>query len=289
MAPDNDSPPLFVRGPGPGFRLFFFAALSIALIFVDARFGWMAPMRSALSMAIWPFEQAARAPGLAFEELNAFFTAHVTLKRDNESLLRERVRLYTEMHRARALEAENVRLRGLLDAPVRARGSTVMAEIVSVVHDPFSRKVFVNRGNSHGVTPGAPVVDTHGVVGQVIRVLPFVSEMALVTDRDHSVPVEVERNRLRAIVFGEGGTGLLEVRFMPISADIRAGDLLVTSGIDGVYPPGLPVARVLRVDRIASLDFPRIVCAPLGGAEQSRELLILVGPPPAPIAPTHER
>jgi rod shape-determining protein MreC len=279
MAPESDSPPLFLRGPGPGTRLFFFISICVALNFLDARFHWLEPVRSALSVAIWPLEQVARAPAVVVGGLSDFFTAHAYVVRENEALRRERIRLVTELERARGMVAENAHLRSLLGAQARQTQPTLMAEVMSVEHDPFSRRILVNRGTAHGVVDGAPVVDGHGVVGQVIRAMPLTSEVALVTDRDQPVPVEVERNHLRAVAFGEGGTGRMEVRFMPMSADIQPGDMLLTSGIDGIYPPGLPVARVLRVDRVASLAFPRILCVPAAGAENNRQVLIVLPMP----------
>jgi rod shape-determining protein MreC len=161
-----------------------------------------------------------------------------------------------------------------------------MSEILYDARDAYTRKIVVDRGSQQGVAPGQPVIDDVGVVGQVTRVFPFTSEVTLLTDKDQAIPVQVVRSGLRSIAYGQGSSGALDLRFMPTNADIKNGDILVTSGIDGVYPPGLAVAKVTHVENKSTDAFARISCQPLAGIDRNRQLLILLAenkfPPPPP-------
>jgi rod shape-determining protein MreC len=174
-----------------------------------------------------------------------------------------------------ALKRENAELRGLLQAKTRLQQTSVMAEVLYSARDPFSRKLVLDKGLTDDVQPGAAVVDDAGVIGQVTRVYPFLAEVTLITDKNQAVPVQNVRSGLRAIVFGNGREGTLDLRFMPVSVDIQVGDALVTSGIDGTYPAGLPVARVSTIERNAALAFARITCTPIGGADKRGHVLLL--------------
>ena len=160
-----------------------------------------------------------------------------------------------------------------------------MAEILRIPRDPFNRKVMLDKGNQSGIQPGQVVVDDTGVVGQITRSYPWVSEVTLITDKDHSVPVQVVRNGLRSVVSGTGKDDSLELRYMAGNTDIQEGDSLVTSGIDGVYPPGLPVAVVSKIERNSTYVFARVTCTPVAGVANHRQLLILSMLPPAPEVP----
>ncbi|MEO8991571.1 MAG: rod shape-determining protein MreC, partial [Nitrosospira sp.] len=151
----------------------------------------------------------------------------------------------------------------------------VMAEILHVPRDPFNRKVMLDKGSQSGVQPGQVVVDDIGVVGQITRDYPWASEVTLITDKDHSVPVQVVRNGLRSVISGTGKDAMLELRYLAANTDIQEGDSLVTSGIDGVYPPGLPVAVVSKIERNPTYVFARVTCTPVAGVGHNRQLLIL--------------
>jgi rod shape-determining protein MreC len=174
-----------------------------------------------------------------------------------------------------ALRAENAQLRRLLDARERVPRRSTLAEILYTGRDPFSRKVIVDKGSQQGIEEGEAVIDDTGVIGQVTRVYPLLAEVTLVTDKEQRVPVEVVRNGLRAIVYGGGAAGTLDLSYMAANADVQADDMLVTSGIDGTYPAGLPVAKVSRIERDAAYAFARITCIPVSGVEQNRQVLVL--------------
>jgi len=169
--------------------------------------------------------------------------------------------------------------------PQRAELVTQLAEIVYAERDVFKRKVLINKGADANVQTGQVAMDDNGIVGQVTRVYPWLSEITLITEKDHAVPVQVLRNGLRTIVFGAGDTSQLSLRYMPVSSDIQNGDVLVTSGIDGVYPPGIPVARVEKIERDAAYPFARVTCLPVAGVDKHRHLLILSGLPKLPERP----
>jgi rod shape-determining protein MreC len=182
------------------------------------------------------------------------------------------------------LELENERLRALLDMQQRQPLSGVVAEILYAARDPFSRRVIINRGSQQDVAAGQVVVDERGVIGQITRVYPMLAEVTLITDKDQAVPVQIVRNGLRAVLFGSGD-GTLELRFLAANADVQMGDQLVTSGLDGLYLPGLPVATVKQVNRDTTYAFARIHCEPVAGVERHGMALILgrrEAPPPPP-------
>jgi len=174
-----------------------------------------------------------------------------------------------------AAAAEAASLRRLIDAAERLESKSIAAEVLYAGRDPYARKVIVDRGTQHGVQQGSVVVDETGVVGQLTRAHAFVSEVTLVSDKGQAVPVQVLRNGLRAIAFGGGTSGQLELRYMSGNADVENGDVLVTSGIDGTYPPGLPVAVVVRVERDSSYTFARVLAQPIAGVERGRYALVL--------------
>ena len=207
------------------------------------------------------------------------------MKRENEALRAKQLQAASELLTLDALRAENAQIRRLVDARERLPRKTTFAEILYSGRDPFSRKVVIDKGSQHGIQAGQAVVDEVGVVGQVTRVHPLLAEVTLLTDKEQAIPVQVVRNGLRAVAYGGGDGGMLELRFMAANADIQNGDVLVTSGIDGTYPAGLPVAKVARVERDAAYAFAKISCVPAAGTEQHRQVLVLAheaNPAPAP-------
>ncbi|HZP93315.1 MAG TPA: rod shape-determining protein MreC [Burkholderiales bacterium] len=282
---EHTPPPFFRRGPSLPARLAFFSLLSLVLLYADARFHYMEGMRRALAVILYPFQQLTDLPVEIGERVSEFFVTQSSLKRENERLRRENFVNGGLLQRQQALEAENGHLRALLDMRARVPRSVLTAEILYVARDPFTRQVVVDKGGSAGVQSGAPVIDDKGLVGQVHRVFPWLSEVSLITDREQTTPTEIVRNGLRAVVFGLGYDGALEVRFMPVNADIQTGDLLVTSGIDGVYPHGLPVAVVANIERNAAYPFAKITCTPASGVGSSQQVLVLSKGEPLPERP----
>lgn len=285
-------PPFFKRGPSLLARLGFFALLSLILLYADARFHYMEAMRRAIAVVLYPLQELADTPGQAASRIGNFFVSQSYLQRENDRLSHENFLHAGQLQSQEALIAENQHLRQLLEMQERAEQTSTMAEILYVGRDAFSRKVIIDKGSSQDIEEGSAVVDDTGLIGQVTRTFPWTSEVALISDREQVVPVQVVRNGLRAVVFGIGYDGTLELRFMPVNTDIENGDMLVTSGIDGVYPPGLPVAVVSNIERNAAYPFAKITCNPAAGANRNRQVLVMsrLAPlPDYPVAPDSEK
>jgi rod shape-determining protein MreC len=278
----------FNRGPGPAVRLAFFVLLSLLLLFVDARYRYLEVARKALSVVTYPLQRAVSAPGELMDRAGDYLVLQGHLVSDNAKMRQQISADSVRLQQLQVLQAENQHLRELLAVRQHSDYPMQMAEIVYTERDIFKRKLFLDLGMQANVQPGQVVMDDIGVVGQVTRVYPLMSEVTLITDKDHAVPVQVLRNGLRAVVFGSGDTGDLALRYMPVSADIKEGDILVTSGIDGTYPPGLPVARVSHIERDPAYPFSRIQCTPIAGVDRQRQLLILSGLQKLPEPPASE-
>ena len=272
---DHTPPPFFKRGPAPLVRLFFFASLSLALLVIDARFRYADGLRGWLALAAYPLQRAATAPVDLLASVGSFFSTQAALVEDNERLRSKALAYSRDAQRYEAAQAEAEQLRRLIGVAERLQVRAIPAEVIYAGRDPYSHKLFIDRGAAQGVRPGSPVTDETGIVGQVTRVHPLLSEVTLVTDRDQATPVQVVRNGLRAVAFGGGASGTLELRFMAANADIQGNDRLVTSGIDGTYPPGLPVATVMRIEKDAENAFARVVCRPSAGVDRGRFVLVL--------------
>ena len=285
----HDSTPFFRRGPSPFARFVFFGLLSLAILFADARFGYLESVRSGVAMVLSPLQRIALAPVHAWDAVAAYFASQTRLADENAQLRQQLLSQGVLAQGAQTLAQENARLRGLLQANARGTGDEILAEVLYLGRDPFSQKVFVNKGSNDRVRAGQAVVDNAGVVGQVTRAYPAVAEVTLLTEKDHTIPVKIERNGLRTLLVGAGTGRAPELRFMSASADVQSGDVLVTSGIDGTYPPGLAVAVVSAVERDSGLMFSRITCRPLAGVDRSEQLLIVPAPsanvPPRPEEP----
>ncbi len=271
---DHQPPPFFKRGPAPLARLSFYATISLALIFFDSRFQTLELLRQGVSLFTHPAQQVAHAPVDFIQNAGSYFSSISRFQDENNRLKRSQLDGADELLRTRQLEAENDRLRKLLELKGRQQANGRVTQVLYAARDPFSRRVIVDKGQQDKIVPGQPVVDDAGVVGQVTRVFPFVSEITLITDKDQAVPVQIVRNGLRSVVFGLGD-GQLELRFMPANADVQNGDLLVTSGLDGIFLAGLPVAKVVHIERDTSYSFARIYCVPVAGVENFGEVLVL--------------
>jgi rod shape-determining protein MreC len=278
----------FNRGPSPVARLVFFAVLSLLLMFVDARYRYLESTRSALSILVSPIQRLATMPSALWNMAGDFFITQSTqrgLIKQNDELKQQHQSDAAELLQLQALQQENQQLRNLDGLPIRNGFTTQLVEIIYAERDVFSRKVLVDKGANADVRLGQIVMDDNGIVGQITRVYPWLSEVTLITEKDHAVPVQVLRNGLRAIVFGAGNASQLSLRYMPNSADIQNDDVLVTSGIDGIYPPGIPVARVISVEHDPAYPFAHIVCLPLAGVDKHRHLLVLSSMPKLPERP----
>lgn len=283
-------PPLFKQGASARAKVVFFAGIAIALLLVDSHLRSLASIRQVVATALYPLQVVALLPRDAAYMVGDYFSSLTALQRENRNLKQQQVANAQTLQQVQQLAAENAQLRKLLEANERVHVKSVMSEILYDARDAFTRKVVLDRGTRHGVALGQPVIDDVGVVGQVTRVFPFTSEVTLLTDKDQAIPVQVVRSGLRSIAYGQGHSGSLDLRFMPVNADIKNGDILVTSGIDGVYPAGLAVAKVVQVESKSTDAFARIVCQPLAGIDRNRQLLILLTemnlpPRPAPDDP----
>lgn len=287
---DHQHPPaFFVRGPSPLARLTFFAAVSIALMAVDARLHYLTEIRQGVSVVLHPFEVAVRAPVNAFLYVNDYIATQTNLVHENRQLRQRALLDSADLQRFRTLQAENAHLRNMLSALPAMPQPARLGEIVHSGRDPFSQKVIVNLGARHGITSGQAVIDELGVVGQVTQVYPFSSEVTLVIDKDLAIPVQIERSGLRAIAFGNSRNSAIDLPYLPVNVDIQVGDRLVTSGIDGVYPAGLAVGKVVQIDRKTYAPFARIACVPIAGIKTHRQVLLIPAAENVPPLPEPEK
>ncbi len=280
-----DHEPFFKRGPSPFTRLAFFGLLSIVLMATDARFNQLVLLRQGVGLALHPLQQIANSPLTLSRRASEFFVTQSQLADENTRLRQQQLGNAMQLQRNQSLQAENAHLRHLLSTRESLIHHATTVEVMSAGRDPFSRRIITDKGSSAGIQTGQAAIDERGLVGQVTRVQLLSSEVTLITDKGQAVPVEVVRNGLRAIAFGHGQDNALELAFMPANMDIQNGDQLVTSGIDGTYPRGVPVAVVKQIERNAGDPFAKITCTPSAGMDRYRSLLIIsVGEsqPPAP-------
>lgn len=271
---DQAPPPFFKRGPAPLALLSFYVAASIALFVVDLKYHSVDLLRQAIAIVVDPLQRLAQTPAASIADLAEYARGLERLQQDNTQLRRARLDIAPGLARLLHLEAENDRLRRLLDMKEREKASGQVARILYATRDPFSRRIVADKGGQAGIVAGQPVIDGSGVVGQVTGVSLLHSEITLITDKNQVVPVQVVRTGLRSVVYGLGG-GQLELRYLPANADIKEGDVLVTSGLDGIFLSGFPVARVKRVERDSAYTFARIVCDPAAAVENFTEVFIL--------------
>lgn len=282
----------FNRGPSAAARLIFFMLLSLLLLFIDARYKHLEAVRNVLAIPIHALQRMATSiatqPGELWDQLSNYVDTQGNLARENEQLRQQHSDYATQLLQLQVLQTENAQLRKLHDVSERVTFPMQMAEIIYLERDIFKRKIYLDKGTQKNVVAGQVVMDETGIVGQVTRVYPWLSEVTLITDKDHAVPIQMLRTGLRAVVFGSGNISNLSLRYMPSSSDIQVGDEMVTSGIDGTYPPGLPVAKVIRIDRDPAYPFAQILCVPLAGVDQQRQLMIISGLHKLPELPVEE-
>ena len=275
---DRTPPPFFRQGPTALSKLMVFSALALFLMVADARFKITQPLRAAIGTMLYPVQWVAMRPVQMVRGGGDYFAA---LQEAQSAEAQARIRLAQQSLRANEalqLTQENARLRKLLELRDRITTTGQAAEVLYDAADPYTRKIIIDKGLAQGVEAGSPVIDESGVLGQVTRVLPLMSEVTLIIDRDHAIPVLNTRTGARSVAYGEPSAahgGSLELRFMAANADVQAGDILTTSGVDGVYPPGLPVARVEKVERRADSAFARIACTPQALVDGARHVMVL--------------
>nr|MDP2190981.1 rod shape-determining protein MreC [Rhodoferax sp.] len=274
---DGTPPSFFRQGPSALSKLTFFSALALFLMVADARFEIAQPLRVAVATVLYPVQWLALQPVLWAQGGSKYFESLKTSQASEAAAHRKLELQSGRANQVEQLALENSRLRQLLGLRDRVTTPSLTAQVLYDAADPYTRKVIIDKGLLAGVLAGSPVLDESGVLGQVTRVYPMVSEVTLVTDRDQAIPVLNTRTGARGVAFGDPAlrANALELRFMAANADVQTGDLLTTSGVDGVYPPGLPVARVEKVERRVDSAFARIICVPLAMVSGVGHVLVL--------------
>ncbi len=264
-----------MQGPVPGFRLLLVVVLAVALIVADARFERLATVRSTLATGLTPVYWMSNAPTQFSAWVASLFVSKDDLKRENEELRARLMILERRALKYAALASENNELRRLMNSAEVLDDRVIVSEVVSVSPDPFAHEIVINKGRSDGVHEGQAILDAGGLMGQVSHVSQLTARVLLVSDSSHAVPVEVVRNGLRAILLGNGKADSLELVHVPDTADIREGDLLVSSGLGGRFPRGYPVAEVNRISKEPGEPFITIEAQPTAELNQSRLLLVV--------------
>jgi rod shape-determining protein MreC len=267
--------PLFAKGPSLGIRLLVLAVLSVALMVVDARFESLKPVRSQLGMLLTPFYWLADLPGRTWDGVTEQFSSRSDLLGENEKLKAEALLLQLRLQKLAALTEQNVRLRELLNSSALVDDKVLVGELIGVDPDPFTQRILIDKGGKDGVFLGQPVLDARGLMGQVVEVMPYSARVLLLTDTSHSIPVQVNRNGLRAIASGTGNPERLELRHVADTADIKVGDLLLSSGMGQRFPSGYPVAKVTEVIHDSGQPFAIVRAMPTAALNRSRYLLLV--------------
>jgi rod shape-determining protein MreC len=273
------------RGPSLGFRFTLYAILSIVVMFLDQRHGWLEQARFVLQAAAYPVQLAVSSPSAAYGWLRESFETRDALRAENERLRRQQRELELRSMRYDALARENGELRGLRDALPPVADRWLAAEVVNIQTDSLRQRILINRGTSNGVFKAQAVLDGKGIIGQTTHVGPWSAEVILITDPEHAIPVQVERTGLRTIAVGAGDTASLALPYLPGNADVKPGDLLVTSGLGGVFPAGYPVARVSEVHRDAVQPLAQVRATPFADVDTDSEVMLVWFRPDHPAAP----
>ena len=267
--------PIFSKGSPLTVRLVFFALLSIFCMLVDAHGSWLQSLRSHAGIILTPIYWAGDLPGRSLDAVSQLLTSRSDILAENERLRADTLLMQRRMQKLATLTEQNVRLRELLNSSALLEEQVLVAELLGVDPNVQTHKLLINKGSRHGVYQGQPVLDARGVMGQVVEVMPFSARVLLLTDNSHSLPVQVTRNGLRAIGGGIGQPGMIELRYVADNADIKEGDLLVTSGMAQRFPAGYPVGVVTRVERATGQPFAMVHAAPAAALDRSRHFLLV--------------
>lgn len=273
---DRTPPPFFRQGPSALTKLALCSALALLLMVADARFKLMQPARAGLALVLHPVQRLLLAPVDAWDTAGDYLRGTQRAMEAEDQAKRQLSAQAERLSRAEALQAENERLRKLLGLRPSLTVPSIPAEVLFEAPDPFSRRVVIDRGATQGVAAGAPVINDAGVLGQVTRVYPLSSEVTLLNDKDAAIPLLNARTQMRNAAAGRADGNGMELRFLAANADVKVGDLMTTSGLDGVYPPGLPVARVSVVERRGDSSFAQVLLAPIAQPDSARHVLVLL-------------
>lgn len=275
---DRRAPSFLRQGPSALSQVILYSALALFLMVADARWRITDPLRQAVSALLYPTQWLAMRPVEWVNQSRSYLQSLQSSQKEADVARKNLAALSLRANQAQDLLQENERLRLLLGLRPHLDAPALAAQILYDTSDPYTRRVVVDQGQVHGVQMGSPVLDDAGVLGQITRVYPFLSEITLLVDREQAIPVLNSRTGARGVAYGDpvaSHGGGLELRFVSANADVQEGDLLTTSGMDGVYPPGLPVARVMRVERRADSAFARIYCTPTARIEGARHVLLV--------------
>jgi len=291
---DRQPPPFFRQGASALSRLLVCSALAILLMVSDSRFALIEPVRAVIATLLYPLQWLVLQPVLAVRAFGEYTESRDTAQQREQAAQAQLLAQSVRAQQVEQLRLENAQLRRLLELRGQTPPPATAAQVLYEALDPFSRKLIIDKGQMQGIAAGSPVVDAQGVVGQVTRVYPLLSEVTLIVAPEHAIPVLNTRTGTRSVAFGSAASGAtaLELRFLATNADVQEGDLLTTSGVDGVYPPGVPVARVEAVERQADAAFARIRCKPVGAVGAVTHVLVLApagaDQPPRP-SPTADK
>ncbi|OYT90848.1 MAG: rod shape-determining protein MreC [Burkholderiales bacterium PBB3] len=274
---NREPPPFFRQGPSALSKLAVCSAMAVLLMVADARFKVMQPLRVVVASAMYPVQWLAMRPVAAVAAVSHYFSSVNAAQTARDEAQGLRITQSQRVNQVEQLLLENERLRKLMGMRDRTQSVAHPAQVIYDAADPYTRKVVIDRGMADAIAMGSPVVDELGVVGQVTRVYPLVSEVTLLTDRDHAIPVLNTRTGARGVAFGDMTThaDAMELRYMAANADVAVGDLLTTSGVDGVYPPGLPVARIEKIERRVDTVFARIYCLPIAQLAGTGHVMVI--------------
>ena len=264
-----------ISAPSHFTRFILLSTLSISLMMLDHRGHHLEKIRTGLNVLVYPIQLIAELPAYAVRGVADFFTTRRTLREDNEKLLAQQQMQLAKLQQFDALEEENNRLRRMLGSAARVADKALAAELVEVSSEPFTRKVVVSKGSQDGVYVGQPVIDAHGIMGQVTQVAGRVSRITLITDAGHAIPVLNNRSGLRALVFGTGDPDNLKIPDLTASADIKEGDMFVSSGMGGTFPPGYPVAQVIKIVNDENEAFLAITAKPAAQLNHGKQVLLI--------------
>lgn len=280
----SDSRNIIGRGPPLGAGLFFLGLVSVGTMMLDHRSNYLETVRLWMGAATNPIYTVVQAPSQAWSWMTGSFADRERLRTENAELSEQLQAARVKLLQFDSLRQENLRLRAVREASAGVGGRTMIAEIMRVDLDPFRHRVRINKGADLGVFRGQPVLDAFGIVGQVVQVDKYTSTLILITDAEHAIPVQVNRNGIRSIAVGTGDLGKLSLPYMTVESDVKAGDLLVSSGLDGIFPAGYPVATVTKVERNPAETFALVEARPLAQLDRDREVLLLWAEGPAPVA-----
>lgn len=266
---------LFLRGPSVTLRMILLVIASIILMTIDHRWNHLQVVRTSLSNLLYPLQYTIDMPVRFYYWANETLSTHNSLLHENRELKAMQLENRVQLQKLDILEKENERLRLLLNATPKTREQVLISEIIGVDVNPYRQLFIINKGSADSVIPGQPIIDAHGVMGQVLYVNAFSSTAMLITDASHALPVQIDRTGLRSVVFGTGKIDYLDLKHIPHNADIKQGDLLISSGLGGRFPPNYPVAIITHVEHISGETYARVRAKPLALLDQSREVLLV--------------